>query len=317
MPQTRNSRSNSKTETTTSGETTTGRRGRPRAILGASRTREKSQKRETRSSRKDEPREVLDAIDDVRPPVPRGADKMDDGSQIVAALAGLEAKLAKKIDTFAGSLSDRIESLESDKNNPMRSRSASRNGRAISTPARSKMAAESNCEVASSRRRSRSTHDDVTAKVGEAMYYGEVDGTRNRECFPITGSSACAARGGYERSFKSPFYDVMSPTNAKDNERTEAVNELLVAAGSALGKKRGNNVVAPHRYVIRGIKGKKYQWRRRHGRSTLRLCPEWSKTVSCRHRGRNISTNIYISWLRWRLCGTGPHVGSGQNLYSR
>ena len=35
---------------------------------------------------------------------------------------------------------------------------------------------------------------------------------------------------------------------------TRPVNELLVAAGSALGKKRGTNILAPHRYVICGSK---------------------------------------------------------------
>ena len=257
MPQTRKFRSNSNAEKETSGETTTGKRGRPRAILGASRTREKCQGRETRSSRKDEPRVEEDAIDDGQPPVPKRADKMDDGSQIVAAIAGLEAKLARRIDAFAGDLGDRIETLERGKSGSTRSRSASRNGRANSTPARSKMAAESGCDVTASRRRSRSAHDDVTARAGEARYCGEDDGARNRESLPVISHSACATRGGYERTFKSPFDDVMSPTNVGDSERTEAVNELLVAAGSALGKKRGTNVVAPHRYVIRGNKGEK------------------------------------------------------------
>ena len=38
------------------------------------------------------------------------------------------------------------------------------------------------------------------------------------------------------------------------NEQDDVVNELLIAASSALGRKRGNNVLALHRYVIRGSK---------------------------------------------------------------
>ena len=51
---------------------------------------------------------------------------------------------------------------------------------------------------------------------------------------------------------RSPFFEVVSPGTIKEHERSDVVNEIPVAAGSVLGKRKGNCILAPHRYVIRG-----------------------------------------------------------------
>ena len=129
--------------------------------------------------------------------------------------------------------------------------------RATSTPPREKMAAGGNNQNACSRRRSRSAQDSTATRRFDSNYASERGGHRNNEYAAHSGLYGQATKGAYERPYKSPFYEVMSPRNANEHERSEAVNELLVAAGSALGKKRGNNILGPHRYVIRGNRGDK------------------------------------------------------------
>ena len=43
----------------------------------------------------------------------------------------------------------------------------------------------------------------------------------------------------------------------KDSERNDAVNELLIAVGLALSKRRANNIIAPQKYVVRGGRNEK------------------------------------------------------------
>ena len=45
----------------------------------------------------------------------------------------------------------------------------------------------------------------------------------------------------------------------RDPDRDREVNELLVPAGSAIGRKPGKSIIAPHKYVIRGNKNEKIE----------------------------------------------------------
>ena len=57
--------------------------------------------------------------------------------------------------------------------------------------------------------------------------------------------------GGFRSFAFGPLND------ERDDEQNDAVNELLVAAGLVLGRKRGTNILAPHRYVIRGSRNER------------------------------------------------------------
>ena len=183
-------------------------------------------------------------------------EREDEGS-IVAAIAGLENKLARKIDGITDEINDRIENLEREGRNKRRRRSRSPESRAKSTPPRGKRVDEPLTVRTDARRRSRSFHGSMAPHREEYGMAGDREEARNSEGASYQPADAVSARGGFVRPLKSPFYEVMSPRNIKDDERTDAVNELLVAASSALGKKRGNHILAPHKYVIRGNKGEK------------------------------------------------------------
>lgn len=59
------------------------------------------------------------------------------------------------------------------------------------------------------------------------------------------------------RHYRRSTYEGPITLDARDDESTEAVNKLLEAAGSAITKKKGNAIFAPHRYVIRGNKNER------------------------------------------------------------
>ena len=55
-----------------------------------------------------------------------------------------------------------------------------------------------------------------------------------------------------------PYYNPVGlPTDNQDLDNTDAINDLLMAAGTALGRKRGKAIFTPHKYVIRGDKMEK------------------------------------------------------------
>ena len=54
-----------------------------------------------------------------------------------------------------------------------------------------------------------------------------------------------------------PLSTVCAPMGGSDLELVDAVTELRLAVGMALGRKRSANILVPHRYVIGGNKIKK------------------------------------------------------------
>ena len=85
------------------------------------------------------------------------------------------------------------------------------------------------------------------------LYFRQDDNTTNREFVPyINTFKTPAAQQKEKKDGRTPFYEALSPADDADADRADAVNDLLTAAGSKLAVKKGNNVLAPHRYVLRG-----------------------------------------------------------------
>ena len=86
-------------------------------------------------------------------------------------------------------------------------------------------------------------------------YYRDEAGKKDREYVPyvntyLTPAAQCSNTSRTTGSKRTPFYESISPNDGSDDERTEAVNNLLAVTGTS-SKARGNHILAPHRYIVR------------------------------------------------------------------
>ena len=92
-----------------------------------------------------------------------------------------------------------------------------------------------------------------------AHYYRDTTVKKKREFVPYISNfktpaaqhqedSAAASKS---KSSRTPFYEVVSPTDDGDEQRTEVVNDLVSTSGSTSKTKKGNAILAPHRYIYR------------------------------------------------------------------
>ena len=253
MPNTRTKRTRNASPNTEHTDIVTRKpRGRPKSVVTVDTARLPTTK--VRSSRNAERRESQPKKGKANDENVSKQNNQDGNDQIVAAIAGLQAKMTERIDTFAEGLTARMEVLE-------RTGARRRSTRSLSSEAQTRQPRRpstngSTPDQSSPRRRRSVSERDRRQNRGRDDGYDITK--RNREFIPYTTTHGPHTTPGLiDMTVTTPFYDILSPKPDTEKQRTEAVNELLVAAGTELGKKRGNTIVAPHRYVIRGNKNEK------------------------------------------------------------
>ena len=87
-------------------------------------------------------------------------------------------------------------------------------------------------------------------------YYRDDAHKKDREYVPYinnykTPAAQCHGNTKSGDAQRTLFYETVSPRDGSEDERTEAVNNLLAVTGTTNTRARGNNILAPHRYVVR------------------------------------------------------------------
>ena len=92
----------------------------------------------------------------------------------------------------------------------------------------------------------------------------------------------CQVRDPDCQSTFSPLHD------PKDGDQDEVVNELLIAAGSVLGKHGGNRIFAPHKYVNYGAKNEKVRMEEASWTVKSLCCARCQRTRCCPKTGKQM-----------------------------
>lgn len=225
-------------------------RGRPRSVVQCATTR--PTKTKTRSSRLVERREDRSGSTDTAARASPRLDVTDNQASIAATLAGIQ----KQITLLSEDFGERISSIQKSRERSRSSTPRSRRHEAT-PPATTPSDATPDGK---GRRRSRALTRTCSPSPRQPAKYFDgrrADGQRRRSAGEATHRrDRHYSRESNDRRY-IPSYAPSPFSDDSDDARNDVVNELLVAAGSALGKRRGKNILAPHKYVIRGSRNEK------------------------------------------------------------